>query len=149
MFKYKFQRLLEYQRMLEEKTREELSRHFNLLISAEKKLDRLIGVKFGYEKRLYDKQKRGEEIRTILLYLNYISKIENELYIQRQEIAKIKTNIEQIQERLLELTKKRKMLEKLEEKAKVKFIKEQEQEELKKLSEFAVHQFNKKNGKGS
>lgn len=147
MFKYKLQKLLDYQRLLEDRAREELNRHVCMLTDAEKKLDRLIGVKYGYEKKLYDKQIKGEEARIVLLYLNYIARIEMELYLQRQEIERIKAKIARIKERLLELTKKRKMLEKLEEKARANFIREQEQEELKKLSEFAVHQFNKHSGK--
>lgn len=147
MFKYKLQKLLDYQRLLEDRAREELNRHVCMLTDAEKKLDRLIGVKYGYEKKLYDKQIKGEEARIVLLYLNYIARIEMELYLQRKEIERIKAKIARIKERLLELTKKRKMLEKLEEKARANFIKEQEQEELKKLSEFAVHQFNKQFGK--
>lgn len=146
MFKYKYQKLLDYQKMLEEKAKEELSSYVRMLGIAEKQLDRLAGVKYSYEKRLSEKQKNGESVNVLILYSEYIHRLENELYLQQQEVEKIKSKITTIKEKLLRLNKKRKILEKLQERAKANFVREQEAEELKKLSEFAVHQFNKKNG---
>jgi|GEM_PF-1679109 len=142
-----YQKLIEYQKLLEEKTAEELAHYVKLLTNVERQIDRIKGVKINYEKQLYEKQIRGEKSPVVIAYVNYLEKLDNDLIQGKKEIDRIKSKIDEIKNKLVQIRQKKKKLEKLDEKEKANYLKELEQEELKKLNEFSVHAFNSRNGK--
>jgi len=142
-----YEKLIEYQNLLEEKTAEELAHHLKLLTNMEKHMDRIRGVRVSYEKQLYEKQTKGERSPVVIAYINYLEKLDNDLIEGKKEIDRINRKIDEIKNKLLQIRQKKKKFEKLDEKQKANYLKELEQEELKKLNEFSVHSFNSRNGK--
>jgi len=110
-------------------------------------MDRIRGVRVSYEKQLYEKQTKGERSPVVIAYINYLEKLDNDLIEGKKEIDRINRKIDEIKNKLIQIRQKKKKFEKLDEKQKANYLKELEQEELKKLNEFSVHSFNSRNGK--
>ncbi len=139
MYHFKFQKILDIQRIKEEKLKTELLNYNKILALSQKQLDRILGVKNGYEKELMEKQRKGVCNSSINLYVTFLNKLEKDIEEHQKEIDMIKKEIQLIKVQLIEVAKRRKMLESLDEKERSDYIKKIEGEELKHIDEIAIH----------
>jgi flagellar FliJ protein len=144
MYKFNLESLLNHRKYTEEIRQKELAESKRLLSDERKKLRDYKIEKEKYWTQLQQKQKKGNPVSEIRVYLDYIQRLSKDIEDQRQRVLAAKKKNDQMRMALIEAMKKRKILDKL----KAKGIKEYRQMTRKKeqdfMNEIAVNQHNRK-----
>jgi flagellar FliJ protein len=98
------------------------------------------------EKEMYRQQTDSTNAAKLVIFPRFLQRITENISKQHYQIEKIDKQCETLREALLEAVKKRKTLEKLEEKEFQSYLAELSSEEQKFINEIAINQFNLKIG---
>ena len=122
MYRFNLQVLLDYRRRIEEGLQIELSqiqrdlkREKQVLLSYRKE-------KLHHEEELVEKEEKEITINEALLYRDYLRGMRIRIEEQSNLVAKVKKDLDKKKEELLDVTKKKKMLEKIKDKDWKRFI---------------------------
>ena len=144
MYKFNLESLLNHRKYSEEIRQKELAESKRLLSDERKKLRDYKIEKEKYWTQLQQKQKKGNSVSEIRVYVDYIQRLSKDIEGQRQRVLAAKKKNDQMRMALIEAMKKRKILDKL----KAQGIKEYRQMTQKKeqdfMNEIAVNQHNRK-----
>ncbi len=144
MYKFNLESLLNHRKYTEEIRQKELAESKRLLSDERKKLRDYKIEKEKYWTQLQQKQKKGNSVSEIRVYVDYIQRLSKDIEGQRQRVLAAKKKNDQMRMALIEAMKKRKILDKL----KAQGIKEYRQMTQKKeqdfMNEIAVNQHNRK-----
>lgn len=141
MYKFPLEPVLNHQKHREDSIKQELSRREEALFSAKIEAERIKRLRDHYERVLRDKEKGGLEAAVARAYLSFVEHLAGEISFQQENIRKMEADCAAIRTRLLEVMKKREMLESLEEKGQIAHEMNERREEQIFLNELAIGRF--------
>jgi len=116
MYRFNLQVLLDYRKRIEEGLQIELSQIQRKLKKEKQSLTAYQREKRYYEEELVEREEKEINVSEALLYRDYLRGMRIRIKEQRDVVAKIKGDLDEKQNELLNATKKRKVLEKVKEK---------------------------------
>ena len=141
MFKFNLQPLLNHRRYLEEVMQKELAQSRKRLTAEQNKLRSLKEKKREYSQRLQQRQKVNGTVSELILYLRYIDRLSTELERQHRQVIVAEKDFKTKRKDLIEIMKKRKVLEKLKENRLKAYRQQMLKHERKFMDEVAAKQF--------
>jgi flagellar FliJ protein len=144
MFKFNLQPLLNHRRYQEEILQKELAQFRNRLTAEQNKLQHLKEKRREYSFRLQQRQKVNGTVSDLILYLQYLDRLSTELDYQRQQVIVAEKDFKKKRNDLIEIMKKRKVLEKLKENRSKAYLQQMLKNERKFMDEVAAKQFSSK-----
>ncbi len=140
-FAFKLQSLLNWKKSLEELAQKELAAQFVELRKQEEEIEGLILKRIAYEQELKEKSVKGIPAGEYLAFQQYFEQSYQELIKREEKKRDLIREIEATRQKLLSLTKERKILDKLKEKRRKKYLYELERKEQSTNDERAIQQF--------
>ncbi len=143
-FKFKLQPVLHHRRKKEDIFKKELAdikRLFEIEKSILEKLERRLT---NLHTELRGKQRSSLDPSEAVAYSNYIDRVEQEIELQMIKLTNIANDVKRAQERLIEASKDKKILEKLYDKQYEEFKKELERIEQGLIDEIATIRHNRR-----
>jgi flagellar FliJ protein len=144
MFKFNLQSLLNHRRYQEEILQKELAQSRNRLVAEQNKLRQLKEKKREYSRRLQQRQRKSGTASDLILYLQYLDRLSMELEHQNRQVIAAEKDFKNRRNDLIEIMKKRKILEKLKEKRSKSYHQQMLKNERKFMDEVAANQFSSK-----
>ena len=143
MFKFKFQKALEYKEKLEDEAKERVRKK-----KEEEKLQiEKIEIMYTEKKDFlaeYEKKQHGKiDIAALTYCNNYLNIFEKTIKSEEKKLQELSLQVEKLQQDYFECVKERKIFEKLKEKDKEKYTAELEKEEQKLVDEISNNLFNR------
>jgi flagellar FliJ protein len=136
--------LLKHRRYQEEILQKELTQFRNRLTAEQNKLQHLKEKRREYSFRLQQRQKVNGTVSDLILYLQYLDRLSTELDYQRQQVIVAEKDFKKKRNDLIEIMKKRKVLEKLKENRSKAYLQQMLKNERKFMDEVAAKQFSSK-----
>ena len=144
MFKFNLQSLLNHRRYQEEILQKELAQSRNRLVAEQNKLRQLKEKMREYSQRLQQRQRKSGTASDLILYLQYLDRLSQELKHQNRQVIAAEKDFKNRRHDLIEIMKKRKILEKLKEKRSKSYHQQMLKNERKFMDEVAANQFSSK-----
>ena len=141
MYKFALEPVLNHRKSLEEVGQRELAAVERLAANENKKLKSCIRRKKALTKELCRKQEKKISVSEIMLYMGFIEKLSGQIDRQRDRVRAIEKEADLKREGLIEAVKKRKSLEKLDEKGWRAHRKSVLKDEQDFMNEVAVNRF--------
>ena len=140
-FVFKLQGLLNWKKNLEELSQMRLAEKLKQLQVEEEEIQGLIEQRSAYYLELQEKSVRGLKAAEYLIYQHYFERSLQDLLLREEKKKITLREAEAEREKLVALTKQRKILEKLKEKRLKKFMYESEREERSKNDERVISRY--------
>lgn len=141
MYRFPLEPVLNHQKFKEDTVKQELSKLEEAVFAARIEADRISRQREKYEKLLRDKEKGGLEAATARVYLCFVDHLAGEINAQKERIKRMESECRAIRDRLLDIMKRREMLESLEEKGHIAYERDEMKEEQTFLNELAIGRF--------
>ncbi len=138
MYRFKLQALLNHRRHREEICQKELAEAQRVLSDAREKHRRLKKDKRENIQKLKARQQERHHISNILIFVNYIDQLVRDLEAQMLKVDQASKRVNRKRDNLVAIMKKRKTLEKLEEKERLEYQRQLMQAERKFNDELAA-----------
>jgi len=145
MYKYSLESLLNYTSFLEEIRQKELAVLKQNLDDEKNKLLFNEKERVRNQMKLEQKLDQGAAASEGLIYHKYIQRLRQDYDKQKKRVTGVEKKVDQTRSDLIEIMKKRKMLDKLKEKGLQAYTRNLINKEQKYLDEVAVNSFNNKN----
>ncbi len=143
-FRFKLQPVLHQRRGKEDTLKKELADIKRLFETEKGVLEELRRKLLDLHAKLREKQKSLLDPSEAVAYSNYIDKVEQEIELQIVKLTDIANKVKRVQERLIEASKDKKILEKLYDKQYEEFKRELEQVEQNLIDEIATIRHNRR-----
>jgi flagellar FliJ protein len=140
-FPFSLQPLLDWKRNLEEVAQIRLTGKITLLKSQEKEIENLTLKRLAYEEELRNKISQGITGREYVLYKQFAEESRADLKIKEQKKRETAQEIERDREKLIQLSKEKKVLERLKEKKQKSFLYQMEKGEQKRNDEMVITRY--------
>jgi flagellar FliJ protein len=140
-FVFKLQGLLNWKKNLEELSQMRLAEKLKQLQVEEEEIQGLIEQRSAYYLELQEKSVRGLKAAEYLIYQHYFERSLQDLLLREEKKKITLREAEAEREKLVALTKQRKILEKLKEKRLKKFMYQSEREERSKNDERVISRY--------
>lgn len=137
-YKFSMEKILNLRESQEKEKMEKMAFVQNELLIQNKELEGLLYA----QKLAREEQKKVTNIGDLKYKSMYCSKIKKDIKVQDKKIEKTKIKLDKKRKDLISAQKDRKIMEKLKEKDKLKYIARVRQEEQKELDEIAVLRYN-------
>jgi flagellar FliJ protein len=137
-FPFSLQPLLDWKRNLEEVAQIRLAAKMTLLRAAEEEIERLTLKRLAHEEELRNKTSRGIPAPEYVLYKQFSEESRAELKTREHKKKETIREIERDREKLVELSKEKKILERLKEKKQKAFLYQAEKDEQKRTDEMVI-----------
>jgi flagellar FliJ protein len=137
-FPFSLQPLLDWKRNLEEVAQIRLTAKMTHLRSQEEEIERLILKRLAQEEELGKKISRGISAPEYVLYKQFAEESRGELKAREHKKKETLREIEKDREKLVQLSKEKKILERLKEKKHKAFLYQAEKNEQKKNDEMVI-----------
>jgi len=137
-FTFRLQALYHWRKNLEELSQLRLAGHLQAQAGLEEQMEQLRDTRKAYDGECRQKAGQGAAVSDLILYLDYFDDCFRKLELLEQERKKKGAVIETERRTLLDLTRERKILEKLKERQLNKFLAEQEKKERKATDDLVV-----------
>ncbi len=141
MYRFPLEPVLNHQKFKEDSFKQELSRLEEAILAARIEAERISRQREKYERLLMDKEKGGLEVATARVYLSFVDHLAGEINTQKKKILKMESDCKVVRDRLLDIIKRREMLESLDEKGHIAYDKGELKEEQIFLNELAIGRF--------
>jgi len=138
MYRFKLQALLNHRRHQEEICQKELAEAQRVLADARERLRHLKKDKLENIQKLKARQEERHHISNILIFVNYIDQLARDLEAQMMKVDQASKWVNRKRDNLIAIMKKRKTLEKLEEKERLEYQQQLMQAERKFNDELAA-----------
>lgn len=142
MYKFNLQPLLNHRHYQEEILQKEFAESKKYLTEEQKKLRIIKQKKREYSQELQQRQRNDGTVSELILYFRYLDRLSKDLDNQKHRVAIAEKQFNQKCKDLIEIMKKRKMLEKLKEKASKGFRHRMLKKERDFMDEIAAKQVN-------
>ena len=140
-FHFKFQKLLEIEKCREEDIVKELKRLQRILHDEEKLLVFLQSVLSLQQSEMEKELHMQSEANVFVLFESYFSKLNRDITTQASKVKDVNKQVDHVQETLLRVFKKRKVLEKLRERYEKEYKEQALRMENKTFDEIATSRF--------
>lgn len=140
-FVFKMQQLLNIKTQIEESIKNDLGKAVKEIEKQKKILKELQDKKRDYLKDIKEKMISGISVQKMKEFNAFISALENKIIYQKKVVNDVEIAADKIRERLVEIMKERKMLEKLKEKKLQEFKHEEQKKEELALGEVASYKY--------
>ena len=137
-FPFSLQPLLDWKRNLEEVAQIRLTAKMTLLKTQEEEIEKLTLKRLAHEEELRNKISRGIPAPEYVLYKQFAEESRTELKTREHKKKEMIREIERDRERLVHLSKEKKILERLKEKKKKVFLYQAEKNEQKRNDEMVI-----------
>ncbi len=137
-FTFRLQSLYLWRKNLEELSQLRLAGYLQALAGQEERMKKLREVRKAYDGECRQKAGQGATVCDLILYLDYSNDSFQQLEVLELERQKNLKIIETERQKLMNLTRERKILEKLKERQFIKFLSEQEKKERKASDDLLV-----------
>jgi flagellar FliJ protein len=144
MYKFDLEPLLNHRSYQEEVLQKKLAESRIRLTAEQKKLRKLKEKKREYAHTLRSLQKKTGTVSDLILYLRYLDRLSKEIDHQKQQVIVAEKDFKHKRNDLIEIMKKRKMLEKLKERGWKSYQQQMLKNERKFMDEAAAKQFSSK-----
>ena len=141
-FQFRFQALLNVEQHKEDAVKQELKTLLYNLQKEKETLSNLQTIYLAQQEGLARKQFGWISPEELKLYEAYIFTLSNQITSQQVTVKECEAAADAVRQKLIEISKRRKMLEKLREKKKKEYAYLLQQSENKQLDELAVTRFN-------
>jgi len=121
MYRFKLQALLNHRRHQEENCQQELAEAQRVLTDARERFQHLKKDKLENIEKLKARQQERHHISSILIFVNYIDQLARDLEAQTLKVDQASKSVNRKRDNLIAIMKKRKTLEKLEEKERLEY----------------------------
>ena len=145
MYRFNLESLLHYRRYQEEILQKELANFKNQLVQHEQILHRKKQDKRKYSLELHQKQKNGGTIAELIIYFRYLDRLSVDIGHQKRCILEQRKQVARKRRELIEIIKKRKILEKLKKKGLFKYQQQTMKKEREHMDEAAATRCKLKN----
>jgi flagellar FliJ protein len=145
-FNFPLQILLNWKRNLEEFAQMKLAEKIQRLRKQEEEIERLAFLRFSRDEELQEKSLRGIPAGEYLLYKDYGEETRKELLLKEEEKKNTIRVVAEEREKLISLTKERKILDRLKEKGFRTFLRQmdiRDQKEIDEMTTLKYRRFNK------
>jgi flagellar FliJ protein len=115
-YSFKFETLLNYKKRLEEVAQQVLAQKMTERAEAEQKLNRLRTREEECLFELMEKRTKGIPAAQHLLYINYLNLLAKDIAIQEEVVQSLTRAVEEARQKLIKLSREKKMIEKLKKK---------------------------------
>src|SRR4030042_478200 len=115
-YSFKFETLLNYKKRLEEVAQQVLAQKMTERAEAEQKLNRLRTREEECLFELIEKRTKGIPAAQHLLYINYLNLLAKDIAIQEEVVQSLTRAVEEARQKLIKLSREKKMIEKLKKK---------------------------------
>jgi flagellar FliJ protein len=140
-FPFSLQPLLDWKRNLEEVAQIRLTGKVTLLKAQEKEIERLTLKRLAYEEELRNKISQGITGGAYVLYKQFAEESRADLNIKERKKKETVQEIERDREKLIQLSKEKKVLERLKEKKQKSFSYQMEKGEQKRNDEMVITRY--------
>jgi flagellar FliJ protein len=140
-FNYRLQSLLNVKNQLEDKTKNELAKQIAKLNEEKEKLESIYNQKDDCFLRITEESIKGTNIHTLKQYGSYLSLINSRLSRQRESVNSAVRDVDIHREKLIEISKEKKMLEMLKDKKLQQHLYNELQKEEKKTEEVVNYRY--------
>ena len=140
-FVFKLQGLLNWKKNLEELAQMRLAEKLKQLQAEEEEIRRLIEQRSAYQKELQEKSVQGLNVAEYLTYQHYFERSLKDLLFRQEKKEITLREIEVEREKLIAVTKQRKILEKLKERRLKRFMYQLEQKDRTKDDERVISRY--------
>jgi flagellar FliJ protein len=137
-FPFSLQPLLDWKRNLEEVAQIRLTAKMTLLRSQEEEIERLTLKRLAHEEALGKKISRGIPAPEYVLYKQFAEESRTELKVREQKKKETLREIEKDRDKLVQLSKEKKILERLKEKKQKAFLYQAEKNDQKRTDEMVI-----------
>ena len=141
MYKFNLESLLNHRRYQEEILQKELALSKRNLTEAQQKLRLIKREKHKYSQELQWRQKEKAFAFEIGLYLRYLERLSKNLDVQKNRVLAAEKNLHLKRKELIEIMKKRKALDKLKEKGRMRYRGQILKEDRNFMDEIASNRF--------
>ena len=141
MYKFALEPVLNHRKALEEGIQRELAAIERLAAYEKKKLKVFINRKKSLASELRQKQERGISILESILYVDFIRRLSVQIEKQSELVLAFEKDVNRKREDLIDAVKKRKSLEKLDEKGFRAYMRKALKDEQNFMNEVAVNRF--------
>jgi len=147
MYKFSLQSLLNHRKHIEENLEKELGRIKRTVNNEKRRLENIRKEKIKCKEELQKKQGDGKKVNEIILYFNYLDKLSKDIDEQKRRLKDVEKEHEIKRSELIEAMKKRKTLDRLQEKEMKAFNYSEMKVEQDVMNEVAANRYIKKTSK--
>jgi flagellar FliJ protein len=140
-FPFSLQPLLDWKRNLEEVAQIRLTAKMTLLKTQEEEIEKLTLKRLAYEEELQNKISLGIKATEYVIYKQFAEESRAELKIKEHKKKETVQEIERDREKLIQLSKEKKILERLKEKKHKSFLYQMEKNEQKRNDEMVITRY--------
>ncbi|MDY6949914.1 MAG: flagellar export protein FliJ [Thermodesulfobacteriota bacterium] len=143
MSNFTLEPVLRHRKLMEENLQKELSVLNKLLLAEQQKLKDYRDERTALVEELEKKQGKGLAVSEVSLYVRFIELLSGNVTKQKETVRIVQEQVEKKREDLIEATKKKKILERLKDKALRTYEQVLRKKEEKFLNEVGINQFNR------
>jgi flagellar protein FliJ len=140
-FPFSLQPLLDWKRNLEEVAQIRLTAKMTLLKTQEEEIEKLTLKRLAYEEELQNKISRGIRATEYVIYKQFAEESQAELKVKEHKKKETVQEIERDRGKLIQLSKEKKILERLKEKKHKSFLYQMEKKEQKRNDEMVITRY--------
>jgi flagellar FliJ protein len=140
-FKFRMEQMLNIKRQMEESIKNDLANAIRVVELEKEKLNSLTTQKNDSIEQFRELMGKGVSVQKMKEYNAFIDSLENRMTSQKKAIIEAETVADKIRERLVQVVKEKKMLEKLKEKKFEEWKFEQQKKEELALGEIAGYKY--------
>jgi flagellar FliJ protein len=137
-FPFSLQPLLDWKRNLEEVAQTRLAGEMTFLKTQEEEIEKLTLKRLAYEEELRNKISRGISATEYVIYKQFAEESRADLKIREHKRKETVQEIERDREKLIQISKEKKILERLKEKKQKSFLYQMEKGEQKRNDEMVI-----------
>ena len=141
MYKFSLEPVLNQQKVIEENLQKDVALCLKMLADERAQLERIERAREKCLSELRHKRKRHFSISEMLLYDKFVDSLSHDLSRQAARVDEVKKSFDETRDKLLEVMKKRKVLENLKDKGLKSYRKHALKREQEFLDETAHHRF--------
>ena len=143
MFQFPLQPLLNHRRHVEEKLQKEMAALQRQLDAERQRADALCHSLVNHRQRLDSMQRSGDNAGNLLMVVRHLAHLAVEVSRQEETLRCAAQHFEEKRSDLIEAVKQRKVMEKLEEKARQAYQDEVGKKEMRLINEIAIGRYNR------
>ncbi len=137
-YKFKLQSVLNYRQILEDQAQQQLSSSLQQRLELRQQMTRVAERLMQTDRELKLKQQKGMDIADLTLFEDQISHCQRQLDLLRKQQLRLERTIDEQRQELLQASMERQVMEKLRDKQKDEYLREEGRKERELLDEISL-----------
>ncbi|MGE4282496.1 MAG: flagellar export protein FliJ [Clostridia bacterium] len=140
-FNYRLQTVLNVKKQMEDKAKNELANTIQTLHQEEQKLEKIINERDNCYHSVMIESKEGLNVQRLITYNRYLNAVNLQMNIQHKNVNNASENVDIYREKLVDMSKEKKMLETLKDKKLQEYRFDELKVEEKRIEEIVSYKF--------